>query len=242
MREWMARGRSGDLGVSQRLADRHVVFERGDEARTAYLLLEGAVEIVQRSAEGNALVVKILVAPTLFGAIELVGHETEYLEAAQVLGGATVVPMGRAPFRHVLQSDAALAFECLSDVARAFCVTARFEGAVLEPTEVLLANLLLAYADVFGVPDDDGGVRIELKRTQADFAQGIGAGERSVNRVLSRFIDEGWLAKRRARYVLINPEPLRELAGDRLGSLVHRVGPVDGAGPSATAAIGRPRR
>lgn len=175
------------------------MFERGDPARTAFLLLEGAVEIVQRSVEGSALVVKILVAPTLFGAIELVGDETEYLEAAQVLGGATVVPMSRARFRRELQGNAAQAFECLSDVSRAFCVTARFEGAVLEPTEVLLANLLLAYADVFGVPDDDGGVRIELKRTQADFAQAIGAGERSVNRVLSRFIDDGLLEKRRAR-------------------------------------------
>jgi CRP-like cAMP-binding protein len=231
MATWLAAGRSGSIGAPTKLPDRHVVFERGEPADTAYLLMKGAIEIVQRNADGNALVVKILVAPTLFGVIELVSDEQTYLETTKVLGGATMVAMNLPQFRNTLDSDNRLAFECLSDVARAFCVTARFEGAVLEPTEVLLANLLLAYADVFGVPDTEGGVRIELKRSQADFAQGIGAGERSVNRVLSRFIDDRLIDKVRARYVLRQLEPLRALAGDRLGSLVHRAGPTQ-AGPA----------
>ena len=45
---------------------------------------------------------------------------------------------------------------------------------------------MLSYAQVFGTETDEG-VRIGLRRSQADLADAIGGGERSVNRRLA-----GW--------------------------------------------------
>lgn len=221
MRTWPALANDGALGVLRSVVDREVVFERGTAADRAWFLAAGAVEIVQRSAEGTSIVVKILTAPTLFGVIEILGGEPHVLETVRALGGADVYGLPRAAFLDRIARDADAAYECLVDVGAAFCVAARFEHARLHETEALLANLLLAYVDVLG-ERWDGGVRVAVKRTQAELAEAIGAGERSVNRILADWKDAGLVHKIDARYLVRDRDALVERAGDLRGSLVHR--------------------
>ena len=232
MREWTRVTREGGVGAARVYADGEQVFARGDPASHVYFLREGSVEIVQRSSAGAAIVVKILVGPTLFGAIEPLASEPAFLETVRVLSRAVVHAMPTAKYLALLESRPHLAFESLIDTARAFCVAARFESSRLDDTEALLANLLLAYVELFGV-DDGERVRIELRRTQADLADAIGAGERSVNRILTAWERDGVLVKTKGNHVIARADFLVERAGDLYGSLVHRW-----ATPTAVANVG----
>jgi CRP-like cAMP-binding protein len=197
-----------------------VLFEKGAPADHAYLLAHGAIEILQPGADGMSVVVKILQAPTLFGAIEAFGEEPLYLETVRCLGKVRVVRMTSARLRQVALDNPRAGYEALLDVARAFCVAARLEPARLAQTDTLLANALLAYVDVVG-EERDGARFMTVKRTQSDLAAAIGAGERSVNRILSAWLDAGVVVKRDARYGVVDRAFLENLAGDLLGSLVH---------------------
>ena len=221
MQAWLQQAKAGLLGRPAAAADRAVIFDRGDPAARTYLLAAGALEIRQTSEAGLSSVVKILVGPALFGQTEPLAGEPEYLESVVALGRVTFYAMERRRFTELVRGDAALGYECLVDMGRAFCVKARFEAPQLFQTEALLANLLIAYAELFGERRRQRVV-IGLRRTQADLAEAIGAGERSVNRILATWKHREIITKEKARYILCNELFLRETAGDLVGSLVHR--------------------
>jgi CRP/FNR family transcriptional regulator len=220
MQAWLQAARDGRLGPAIDAADRETLFEREEAAERTCFLAEGAVEIIQRSPEGFGVVVKILVGPTLFGQIEPLAGEQEYLESVRAAGSARYYGIERDRFVAMMREDGLLSFECLTDMSTAFCVAARYEPAQLFETEVLLANLMLSYARVFGTETDEG-VRIGLRRSQADLADAIGGGERSVNRMLAAWKTAGLVKKSRGHYILLDTDALEDKAVDLLGSLVH---------------------
>lgn len=217
--------RQGALGLPQHRKDREIVFSRGDPADAAFFLRDGCIEILQTSDDGKAALQKILIGPTLFGAIECLGDAPAYLETVRVLEQANAVRVPRARFLELLREDNAASYECLRDVGRAFCVAAQLEPARLFGTDVQLAAVLVAYADACG-DAEDGVVRLRVKRTQEDLAQAIGGGERSVNRFLADWRARGLVDKVDARYVLHDLDALKEIAGPLLGALVHRAPPA----------------
>lgn len=221
MRAWQRLFAEGALGPRVTFEDRDEVFAKGAAADAAWFLAEGAVEILQPGQDGGSVVVKLLVAPTLFGLIEALGDERETLESVRALGDITCARMERRRLHEIVAREGEATVECLRDVCRAFCVAARFEPSRLSSVDALLANALLAYVDACGEPWD-GGVRLRVKRTQADLAQAIGASERSVNKLLSSWKSEGVIDKNDARYIVHQRAVLEELAGELAGSLVHR--------------------
>ena len=86
---------------------------------------------------------------------------------------------------------------------------------------MVLAALLLAYADVFGESDGDATL-IRLKRSQAELAEAVGASERQVNRILLQWKNEGLVSKAKGLHSLLRPDIVAEIAGPLAGALVHR--------------------
>jgi len=201
--------------------DHHTtIFEEGDVAANVFVLLEGVVEILRRLDNGRSLVVKLLVGPTLFGAIEPLGDEPAYLESVRALGTAKAVALDRVTFSRLVEADAALANETLRDTARAFCAAAKAEHGRLFELETLLARMLLAYAELFGTPNERGTL-VSLKRTQVELADAVGASERQVQRLLKTWQDSGVLTREDGRLLLLDEEVLRSYAGPLGDSLVH---------------------
>lgn len=223
MKQWTALFAKGRFGLPERLADRHVVFTRGDAANAVYFLRKGAVELLHGAADGRAVMVKILVGPCLFGTIELLGNAREALETVRVLDSAEVVRIEQAAFFALVQSDVKLAYECLVDVGSAFCVAAQLEPARLFSLEAQVAAVLLAYGDAIGEHTPQGAVRLRVGRSQEDLAASIGASERSITRFLADWKKEGVIDKRAGRMFLLDVPRLEEMAGALRNSIVHRV-------------------
>lgn len=222
MKRWTTLFDEGRFGLPRRGGDRDVVFSRGGAATHAWMLRRGALEILQPADDGRAVLVKVLVGPCLFGVIEQLGGAPEYLETVHVLGKADMVAIDSATFLAMLRSDATLSYECLVDVATAFCVAARQESARLQPLEAQVASVLLAWADATGEATAVG-LRLGVKRSQEDIAAAVGCSERSITRVLADWKEQDIVDKSGGRFTLVKTERVRALSGALHNSLVHRL-------------------
>jgi CRP-like cAMP-binding protein len=224
MQTWKALAGSGKLGTAKVLEDGAVVFTRGQPARCAYVLIDGVVELYQ-DLDDAQLVVRWLRGPSLFGIIEACGGASLYLESVRVCGHAILHEIETERLHKLLRQNPQAALECLADAANAFCRVAETESARLASTDRLLAAALLVYGELFGVPEE-GGIRIELRRSQADLANVVGVSERQVHRLLKDW--EGIVDKERGRYVLRQPETLAKIAAGFEKGMVHSSMPPPG--------------
>lgn len=220
MRWWLRQAAEGSLGPGRTLEDRASVLEEGQVAGAAYFLSEGNAEIFHISQEGFSVVVKLVTAPTILASPEVLVAEPAYRASIRALGPAIVHPIARPRFMELVRTSAAN-MEAVIDIALAFTGAARMESSRLFATEAVLATLLLAYADIFGTVSG-GDVAIGLRRSQSDLAESVGAAERSVNRIITQWKQQGLVSKRRGLYVIHRRDRLAELAGELAGCLVHR--------------------
>jgi CRP/FNR family cyclic AMP-dependent transcriptional regulator len=221
MKTWFSLAQQGELGARQVFPDRRVVLHRGDEAAKVYLLAEGAVEIFHEAESGASVVVKVVTAPTLLSSPEVMAGEPKYNASIRAVGRALLYGISRDRYLQLVRTNGSAAFESMRDISLAFAGAARFESSRLFSSEALLANLLLTYAAVFGKPGTEG-MRIQLKRSQADLASAIGAAERSVNRIFADWKASGWVTKSRGCYIVVDEPVLVRLSGELYGALLHR--------------------
>ncbi|MBL8949323.1 MAG: Crp/Fnr family transcriptional regulator [Myxococcaceae bacterium] len=221
METWRRLAVSGELGKPRVLRDREIVFERGQPADRAYLLFEGAHEVVQGSESGQSAVLKVVTPLTIAGSVELLAGEPDYLETIRIAGDAVMYVLEADAFIAVVGKSPSALTESAADVAQCFCGAARYEPARLFENDVVLATLFSAYADVFGEPTPKG-TRISLQRSQSDLAAATGIAERSVNRILAQWQKLKLVSKDAGRYTVHDLAALKRLAGPLDGSLVHR--------------------
>lgn len=221
MKHWLSAESAGLLGARRKWEHGDTVFHAHDPSQRVYILLEGVVEISHQLDTGQSLLMKLLVAPTFFGVIEVLGKESSCLETVRVLSGAETCSLDHGKFRSLISNDAGLCLEVLTDLGLTFCQSAKSESARLFPTENLLANMLLAYGELFGRKGREG-IQIHLIRTQHDLAMSVGASERQVQRILRIWKDQGILSKSQSHFVIHDAQRLTEIAGQLAGTLIHR--------------------
>jgi len=221
MKTWWQLADQGALGVRIPLDDKELLLMHGEPARRCHFLYSGAAEIFHVTAEGRSVVVKLVTAPTILGLPEIMAGESEYLAGIRIAGEAVTFAMKREPFLAVMESNREASLEAIRDISLAFTGAARQEPARLFDIEVVLAALLLAYADVFGEPHGDR-VLIRLRRSQAELAEAVGASERQVQRVLQQWKGESLVAKESGTRVILRPDIVREIAGPLADGMVHR--------------------
>jgi CRP-like cAMP-binding protein len=200
--------------------DGHVLSRRGEEAVAFWILVEGALEVFQPSPDGRSYLARILLPTSIACLKECLANESAYLQTVRVLERARVVRLSRAEGAAILQAHPALCLQTLVEVSRAFCGAARLEANRMHKADSLLANVLLSYTSACGEPWD-GGVRMRVKRTQSELADCVGSNERSVNRLLSSWKDDGLIDKKDARYLVKDRQRLAALVEDDLLALVH---------------------
>lgn len=218
---WSELLRGGGLASPIEHPDRAVIALRGDFADAFWLLVDGAIEVFQNAVDGRSYLARILLPSSVLCLKECLAGEATFLQTVRVLERARLVRMSRDDALSILQAHPALCLRTLVEVSRAFCGAARLESNRMHDVESLLANVLLAYTDACGEPWD-GGVRIRVKRTQAELAECVGVNERTVHRVLGAWKDAGIVDKRDARYLVLDRERLGAFVEEGADVLVHR--------------------
>jgi len=211
-----------EAGVAERPADGEVVLAEGD-APAFFVLTAGSVKVLYRNEDGLELVVKLLEAPAVFGEMECIagiGH----LESVEAVERVRLLRVPAQAFLAAVRDSHALCANLLSDVAKRLCIAAQNERALaFHPVESRLAQLLLTYLDLYGLPCE-GGHMIRIPLTQEGLAQALGINRRSVTRALQRWSAEGLLDKRDGRYVITRREGLERVTDPHLLRIGYRSG------------------
>lgn len=196
-------------------ADGAAVLVEGEADTAFFVLTAGSVKVLYRSEDGLEVVVKLLEAPAVFGEMECIAG-IPFLETVEAVERVRLLRIPKNSLLAALEASHALCARMLTDVAQRLCIAAQNERALaFHPVESRLAQLVLTYLDLYGLPTE-GGRLIRIPLTQDGLAQALGVNRRSVTRALQKWSAEGWLEKRDGRYVVCDAEALLRITDPRL--------------------------
>jgi CRP-like cAMP-binding protein len=192
-----------ECGLVQLYTPGEFLSREGDPAEHYWLLCAGSVRVFYTSPDGYEVTVKIFSAPAAWAEMEVLTHHC-HIEDCVAVDRTTVVKIARPHLENLLDAHPRFMRNILYDTSARFLIAAQHERALaFAPVSERLANLLLAYVRMYGVPVE-GGVGIRIKLSQGDLARGLGVNKRSITRTLTEWQAEGFLSKRGQNYVILD--------------------------------------
>ncbi|MFI2714188.1 Crp/Fnr family transcriptional regulator [Micromonospora sp. NPDC018662] len=202
------------LGSLRRYPPEAVLVHERDESDFAIVLLHGCVKVTANTRQGYQAVLALRDGGDLVG--ELAGFDGGGRSAtltAMTPVEALVIPADR--FRIFLRG-----FPQAAEIVQR-TVTVRLReadrqraAAGAESVPQRLAELLLDLGRRYGVPDDQGGLLVELPLSQADLAGLVLTSQRTLGRTLEHWRDQGLVVTRR-RSLLITAAGRAALATEQ---------------------------
>ena len=200
----------------ERYAPEALIFDEHEPARFVFFILDGVARVFQGHSTGIEYTPKLFRAPTHFGDLAALSGLGQYRSSVAALGACVVarVPIKVAEER--IAVDHALAVSWLYSVARQHSCTIDLDRQnVFGTLTTRLANALLSYDELFGVPA--GAMRLiayPLSYTKLAHQVGchrrnaISAIKRMAERKLVRTTSDGLLIDTRALLGELLPERL----------------------------------
>jgi len=197
--------------VRRRFRRNEVIFHQGDAGDSLHVVAIGAVKIVLPSPEGEEAIIATLRPGDFFGELALLDGAPHSATATAVEPVETL-SLARAPFQHLLDDDRGLRMALLSGLAAEL---RRLTGQVEELHFLDLAGRLamrLVRLSRDRDPGANGEVRLDWPFTQSDLAAMIGGTRQSVNKLLSRLVEDGLVLIERDTLVIHDLDALEERA------------------------------
>jgi len=200
-----------DAMVRRRFRRNEVIFHQGDPGDSLHVVASGAVKIVLPSSEGDEAIIATLQPGDFFGELALLDGAPHSATATAVEPVETL-SLARAPFHQLLDDDRGLRIALLSGLAAEL---RRLTGHVEELHFLDLAGRLamrLVRLARDRDPNANFEVHLEWPFTQSDLAAMIGGTRQSVNKLLSRLVDDGLLVIEHETLVIKDLHALAERA------------------------------
>ena len=197
--------------VRRRFRRNEVIFHQGDPGDSLHIVATGAVKIILPSPEGEEAIIATLRPGDFFGELALLDGAPHSATATAVEPVETM-SLARAPFQQLVDEDSGLRMALLSGLAAEL---RRLTGQVEELHFLDLAGRL-AMRLVRLARDRDananGEVHLDWPFTQSDLAAMIGGTRQSVNKLLSRLVEDGLLVIEHDTLVIHDLHALEERA------------------------------
>ncbi|HEY8200826.1 MAG TPA: Crp/Fnr family transcriptional regulator [Actinomycetota bacterium] len=190
----------------------HFLFRQGEAGDELFAILSGRVRAVRAQEDGSDLVVATLGPPDVFGELALVDGGPRAVSVV-ALESTRVLTLHRTSVLSLMTGDPGVAQSLLRSTGALVRRTAdqAADLAFLDlPSRV--AGLLLRMIDREGA-GSPGPVSLDFKTTQSDLAARMGGSRRSINQVLSHFVQGGYVEVDGQSLVVVDLEALRRRAG-----------------------------
>ncbi len=197
--------------VRKKLAAREELFHKGDEGNEAYAVLRGSLKAASTSEDGREITFSIMKEGEVIGEVAMLfgGRRTATVTA---LTPAELLVIHRRDLLDVMRRQPEIAIACMSSLAeRLTHVSEVMEDTLFRNLPNRLARSLLALADEYGVEESDG-LRIDLKLSQTELGNLVGATREAVNKQMRAFEQEGWLSSESGVVRVHDRGPLEALA------------------------------
>lgn len=201
----VSRGRVLSLKANQTL------YHRGDMAHSFYVVLSGAVRLVDYTPEGRAAHIKLYGVGDCLGLLAVSGpypypHGTEAIEATQLFA------MRGDDVRQLTLTYPEIGLSVIDAlVTHIHEAHQRIAKQFAERVEQRLATALLHYAHKFGTSIADG-ISLDVAISQQSLADFINTTLESVNRTLSQWAKNGWVRVSRGHIDLLDVTTLRTIS------------------------------
>ena len=174
----------------QKVKAGEVLFRKGSEGTTLYVIESGAVKIVLPSRLGDEMIVTIFSEGDFFGEMALLDNMPRSADAIAV-DPSVLLLLNRTDFLHFLQKSNGAIEAILSSLS----MRLRRTDDLLEDTSFLniparFAKKLLELGTTFGRRDGET-LEISLRMTQKDLADMVGATRESINKELRVLREKG---------------------------------------------------
>ncbi len=183
-----------------------VFYTPGETGEVLFILKRGRVNLYRINAEGKKLVTATIGAGTVFGEMTLVGqgmHDT-FAEASEE---CTLCVMSRSDVEHLLLNKPRVALRFMELMAvRLHEVETRMETVAFKSVPTRIATFLLQLAD-----DETQQI---VGVSHQDLADMVGTYRETVTRILNEFRSEGYIELGRLNVTILQPDPLRAIAGE----------------------------
>ncbi len=200
------------VGHRLTLAKGNTLFLEGDLSNDVFLLQHGNLSATRVSFEGDERIIAIFRPGDLIG--EMASLETKERSATVVALSKALLIRWPADVFFAFADREPLIWRYIARTLsqRLRVLNVAFTARHFLPFRGQFAVLLLQLSDDLGVDWQDGSRRINVKLTQADFAEMVGASREYVSRAISEMTQDGILARREGYYHILSQDKLDALS------------------------------
>lgn len=198
-----------DRAVGRRFFTRgEVVCRKGDPGDSLFIITDGQVKVVLPSDGSEEVLLGIMEAGDFFGELSLIDGLPRSATIVATAPTETLI-LQREEFLNCLRTSPDIAIEILQVLSRRLRQTDQFiEDATFLDVAGRLAKKILELAESYGQPTPSG-IFIDLRVTQQELANMVGATRESVNKHLRSYRARGIIDIDRQRLRVLKPDELR---------------------------------
>ncbi len=184
------------------------IFHKDDPGSVLYVIKGGQVKIATASAEGDEVILAILTDGDFFGELSLL-DESPRSASAIAMAPTQAMVLQRKDFVDFLTRYPEIVGDILAALSRRLRGTdSLVEDVIFLDLPARLAKRLLQLANTHGIKTQEG-LEINLKLTQQDIADLVGATRVAVNKQLRLYQKMGVINLSRNRIIITRPEDLQ---------------------------------
>jgi len=186
-----------------------IIFYRGDPGNAMYVLFTGSVELTLPSDTGSEVLVARLRPGEHFGELAVLDGRTRYVTAVAV-EPTQVLAIYREPLLEFLRQHAEVSLQ----VALSLCLRLRHITELLSDMAFLdlLSRIAKRLCEMAGILHEARVEPRDVRISQEELAEMVGATREAVNKQLSRLRETGLLQTGRGHVRILKPDRLRAIA------------------------------
>ncbi len=181
--------------------------------QVVYVILNGTVKIHIEQADGTDVILAFLGKGDTLGEMSLLDSAGRSASAV-TLETTSLLWMDNQTFQEALQNISTMTM----NLVRILSARVRLANGLIQALATLdvygrVARQLLAFAEKYGEPDENGNTLIPIHLTQSDIADLVGASRKRVNQVMVAFKQHNYLAMDECgRMIILNKKALAGFA------------------------------
>jgi len=181
-----------------------VLFTKQDEGRSAMFVSKGRVKIVGTSPSGTEVIHNIIDEGEVFGEMALLDGKNRSADAIAAID-SEIVEFSRDVFLEILRRNPDATIQMMWILCGRIRQSTSFvEDAVLLDSSMRLLNRLKALADQYGIYEPHrAAINIRHNLSQQELGESVGLTRVSINRLLVRWRESGWIRNGRGFITII---------------------------------------
>lgn len=188
-------------------------FHQGSPASALHVLTVGRAKLIQTTAEGHQMLVRIVGPGDMFGGVALLG-DAVYPATAEALHASEAIAWSGDALTQLMGRFPKLAVNALRVLAtRMQELQERYQELTTERVERRVARAVLRLARQVG-RKETRGILIDMALSRQDLAELTGTTVYTVSRIISRWQDQGFVEAGRTRVVIRQGHRLVAIAED----------------------------